>query len=106
MKKLFLLLGTTLLAGPVWAGPSKIEQASQSAWELSGQGTKPIECYFWVVNREPSIVACHKLEHPTDEIALIVPANATAIYHTHPKGFPQLSEADKKSKIPIRVIYH
>jgi len=76
------------------------------AWSASGQGTKPVECYFWTTETEVSAFACQPLLHPTDEIKLIVPANATTIYHTHPRGFPNLSEADKKSKIPIRVIHH
>jgi hypothetical protein len=80
---------------------------SKQAWLLAG-GTKPVECYFWATKTEVSTVACLPLKHPTDDLPIILPANATDLYHTHPNGFPQLSEADRasqrKSGVRIHVI--
>lgn len=110
MKKLIPVVVLGLLAaGTGWAGPTVAEQSKQ-AWLLSGEGTKQIECYFWSTQEQVSTVACAPLKHPTDELSVILPVNATDLYHTHPKGFPQLSEADKaaqrKSGIRIHVVYH
>lgn len=106
MKHILLIIGLLLTAGNCKA--QTIAEQSAQAWLLSGNGTKPVECYFWSIRNQASTVACAPLKHPTDEIAIIVPAIATDVYHTHPKNFPELSEVDKaaqrKSKIRIHII--
>jgi hypothetical protein len=104
----FLFVVFLIIASFAHAAPNTF-QAERYAWELSGNGTKSVECYFWVTKTEVSTVACHALNKPTDEIAIIVPMAATDFYHTHPVGFPNLSAADKQTEkkvhIKIHVIY-
>lgn len=104
----YVILVIVLLVAVGTCRGQDIAQQSRQAWLLSGQGTKQMECYFWATKTEVSTVACAPLRHPTDEIAIILPANATDLYHTHPKAFPRLSEADlaaqRKSGIRIHVV--